>query len=195
MALQTLVSPLMTAEAFSEYLAYPENADRHFELIRGEIVEKMVVSTNSAILEGFLIGALAVFVRTNRLGYVTSSHGGYLIGNERYIPDAAFIRKGEKAATLVDGYHPTPPALAVEVLSPSDRDEPIRIKIANYLAAGVIVWLVDPKAMRVEVYHPGAPVQILRIGDTLISGDLLPGFSVTVRDIFDIDNSTPGDTP
>jgi len=39
-------------------------------------------------------------------------------------------------------YNPLAPDLAIEVLSPSNDDDEMRIKIANYLAVGTILWVI-----------------------------------------------------
>ena len=54
------------------------------------------------------------------------------------------------------------------------------IKIANYLAAGTVVWLLKPLSKQVVVFLPGKPVQVLNAD----GGDVLPGFSLKVSDIF-----------
>ena len=77
------------------------------------------------------------------------------------------------------------PDLAAEVLSPSDRMVEALAKITMYLEAGVrLVWLVDPEAMTITVFRPDAALKMLGIGDTLDGGDVLPGFSVPVAELF-----------
>jgi len=58
----------------------------------------------------------------------------------------------------------------------------LRIKIANYLSEGILVWIVDPNEKRVEVYRQGRQVQIQT---TQVTGeDVLPGFTLNVKEIF-----------
>lgn len=79
---------LITADTFDEFIARPENRDRLFELIHGEIVE--VVSNGESSEIGMLTGDfLTVFVRQHKLGRVTGADGGYMAAGERYIPDQA----------------------------------------------------------------------------------------------------------
>ncbi len=91
--------------------------------------------------------------------------------------------KGEIAQR---GYNPNPPDLAVEVDFPSTETsrDTLRIKIGNYLAAGTVVWVVNVEPKLVEVYAPGQPVKLLGVDDTLDGGDVLPGFTLSVKDIF-----------
>jgi Uma2 family endonuclease len=173
----------LTVEEFDDWVLLPENAGRMFEYIGGETVE--VVSNNFSSMIGMFIGAmLTVFVRTHDLGYVTGADGGYRVSGERYIPDAAFISKARQPQPSHDAYNPNPPDLAVEVLSPTNDPGEMRVKIVNYLLAGTVLWVVDPDLKRVEVYVPGQTPKTLGIDDVLDGGNVLPGFSLAVRDIF-----------
>src|SRR5690606_14294167 len=100
-------------------------------------------------------------------------------------PDVAFVSRVKQDKLVGEGYNPNPPDLAVEVVSPSDTDRRLSIKIGNYLAAGTIVWVVYPASNEVEVYEPNTPVKILGLDDELDGGDLLPGFSLKLKAILD----------
>ena len=173
----------MTAAEFEAWALQPENAERRLELVAGEVVP--VVSNNyaSAVAARILI-RLGAYVEAHDLGYITGADGGYCVGEDRYIPDVAYISKQRQPQPSHEAYNPQPPDLAVEVLSPSDDPRIVRRKVANYLAAGVTVWLVLPEERAVEVYAPGQPVQTLGEKDTLQGGELLPEFSLPVKDIF-----------
>jgi len=174
----------ITAAEFDRFIGQPENIHRHFEIIGGEIVEKMVSHPRSSKLGMRVGGRLSVWVEDRGLGVVTGADGGYIVNGERYIPDAAYISKARQPVTPTDAYIPLAPDLAVEVLSLTNDDHEMRIKIAHYTAAGTLVWLIDPDKQRVEVYHPGQPPRILTGDDTLDGGDVLPGFTLTVNSIF-----------
>ena len=77
------------------------------------------------------------------------------------------------------------PDLAVEVLSkPNTRGE-MFAKRKDYFFAGVrLVWYVDPRTDTVTAYTSPDESVTLTTADTLTGGDVLPGFSVPVRDIF-----------
>jgi Uma2 family endonuclease len=128
---------ILTVEDFDRFIALPENADRDFEFIAGDIVE--VVSGNRSSELGMYVGSkLTVFVRERGLGRVTGADGGFMVAGERYIPDVAFISKAKQIKLTDVAYNPNPPDLAVEVLSPSDMPDKVRIKIANYLSVGTV---------------------------------------------------------
>jgi Uma2 family endonuclease len=118
------------------------------------------------------------------LGHVTGVGGGFKLLRDRYAPRVAFVSKDRQPELPKQGYNPIAPDLAVEVVSPTDRERSLRIKIGNYHAAGTIVWVVYFEGQTVEVYPPGQPVRVLNIDDTLDAGDLLPGFTLPLREIF-----------
>jgi Uma2 family endonuclease len=127
---------------------------------------------------------LNFFVIPRKLGFVTSSDSGYVINNERYIPDVGFISIQRQPKPWREAYLNKAPDLAVEVISPTDEHSKVRAKVVNYLRAGTIVWLVDPDAKQIEVYMPNAAPFTLGLTDTLNGGTLLPEFSVAVSELF-----------
>lgn len=174
----------MTAADFDRYALLPENHDRLLEFIAGEIVEVVSnpLSSNIAAIMSAFIG---VFVMQHNLGHVTGADGGYVVGGERYIPDVGFITyERQPTLTYDNGYLPSAPDLAVEVLSPANLDVDMDVKIANYLAAGTVVWRVKPLEQQVAVFVPETPVKILSITETLDGGAVLPGFKLPLKDIF-----------
>ena len=172
-----------TVEEFDQMVMLPENADRRLEYIGGEIVE-MVSNNYSSEVAARILYWISNHVIPNNLGRVTGADGGYQVADERYIPDVAFVSKARQPESSHDAYNPNAPDLAVEVLSPSDKAEDIRIKIANYLAEGTLLWVVEPESKTVEIYVTGQKGQRARVGDTLDGGDVLPGFTLAVKDVF-----------
>jgi Uma2 family endonuclease len=83
-----------------------------------------------------------------------------------------------------EAYSPIPPDLVVEVLSPSNDPGDMRIKITNYLTAGTTMWVVDPYKKLVGIFAPGQKAQKHGLDDTLDGGEVLPGFTLAVKDIF-----------
>ena len=58
-------------------------------------------------------------------------------------------------------------------------------KLDDYFRAGVrIVWYVDPKKRTVRVYTAPDRSTVLRENQTLDGGDVLPGFSLSIREWF-----------
>jgi len=181
--MMVLETKTLTAEEFDRIALLPENADKLLEFIGGRIVE--VVSNSYSSELGMLVGsALTVFVRQRGLGRVTGANGGYMVNGERYIPDATFISKARQPEPSHAAYNPNAPDLAVAVLSPSNTDDEIATKVVNYHLAGTIVWVVNPDKQYVVVYIPNQKPRVIGTDGVLDGGDLLPGFSLPVKDIF-----------
>jgi Uma2 family endonuclease len=84
-------------------------------------------------------------------------------------------------APLIDG----PPLLAVEILSPSDTQEDILVKIHEYLDAGVLlVWSVEPVFRTVTVFSPDAAPVLFNDRQELTAEPHLPGLRIPVAEIF-----------
>lgn len=180
MALQIAHLPV---DEFDNFVLLPENTDKMFEYIGGEIVE-VVANNYSSEVAALILMFVSVFVRQNHLGRVTGADGGYRVSGERYIPDVAFISKAKQPEPSREAYNPNPPDLAVEVLSPSNDADEMRIKLVNYLRAGTTVWIVNGDKKQVQVYSPGAAPLTLGIHDAIDGGTVLPGFALPVKDIF-----------
>ena len=182
MAMTVTTQPI-TVEEFERLAIHPENADRRLEFVGGEIVE-VVSNSYSSLVAARISGFLFVYLLRNPIGYLTGADGGYQIGDERYIPDVAFVSRARQPEPSRETYNPLAPDLAVEVLSPSDQPDVMRLKLANYLAAGVVVWVVNPESKAVEVYTPGKRAYRLGADGTLDGGDVLPGLALPVKDLF-----------
>ena len=88
----------------------------------------------------------------------------------------------KKKASYVDG----PPVLAIEVLSPNDKQKDINEAIEEYLDCGTHqVWVVDPYAETVTVHRTGQEPVLYTRSQQLPGGDDLPGFSCSVAEIFE----------
>lgn len=178
-----LLTKPFTVEDFDKLLELPENTDKNFEFIAGELVE-VPSNTFSSYISSLFNMYIALFVVQNQLGYVTGEAGLYRVSNERYAPDVGYISKTRQPEISREVPNPLPPDLAVEVVSPSDVDKNVTIKVGNYLAAGTVVWLVRPDEQQVEIYEPGQPVKVLGSTDTLAGGNVLPGFTLPLSQIF-----------
>jgi Uma2 family endonuclease len=158
------------------------------ELVDGVLVEKAMGYWEDKI--GLYIGAmLLAFVAPRKLGSVTGGQGFLRLG-ERLVraPDAAFTSADRLAGQQAEPFPRAAFNLAVEVLSRGNTPGEMLRKRRDYFQAGVeLVWVVDPPAESISVYTPAggveAPVAVLRAGDTLEAGEVLPGFTLPVSDV------------
>lgn len=177
---------LHTFEEFWEIANLPENADRRLELEDGVIIDMGSSSKLNTVVSGRLIHFLNAHVIAHDLGIITSPDAGFKLGSRSYRqPDIAYISKNT-STDLKGVYFTVAPDLAVEIVSP---DEDVFKKANEYIEAGTkMVWAVYAAEKRVYVFRPNEDgtlnVQPYGIDDTLDGGDVLPNFSLRVRDIF-----------
>ena len=170
-----------------ELLAMPYDGFR-YELVRGEL-RRMSPAGHSHGECAMSIGvSLGAHVRANRLGKTYAAETGFMLGPDHVrAPDVAFVR-GERAdaARNTQGYFPGPPDLAVEVVSARDRPAAVDEKIADWLAAGVpAVIVVNPLDRAVKIHRSPAGVVTLTADDVLEVDDVVPGWRMPVREMFE----------
>jgi Uma2 family endonuclease len=103
-------------------------------------------------------------------------------------PDAVFVAKESlPIRTSKEGYLETIPELVVEVRSKNDTGPEISRKVQDYFKAGVrVVWVSDPGKRTVTIYRPGQKAKVLHENDVLTIPDIIPGFELSVREVFQI---------
>ena len=178
---------LMTAD---ELLHLPDDGMRH-ELVRGELRTMPPGGMEQADRSSVLDGSLGLYVRARKLGRVFTNEPGFVLTTDPdtvRAPDLAFIRRERLEETGVPRgyYRGGAPDLAVEVISPNDRYTEVNEKVAEWLEHGAqLVFVVDPRRQTVAVHRPGQPIRVLGMDDTLTAEDVVPGWSLAVRDLFD----------
>ena len=180
----TILARQQTVADFDAFLAQPENQDRRFELINGEIVEKLPTEQHGYIA-GLIVTAINNFTLPRRLG-LAAVEARHRNRNDQYndrIPDVSFTK--ERRQLVAQGSVTRCPDLVVEIRSPDDSVQGMRDKAADYIKHGVsIVWLIHPRLRFVEVYRPNRDIEILGTMDQLRGDEVLPGFTVPVSYVF-----------
>jgi Uma2 family endonuclease len=176
---------LYTVDEFWEYAHLPENQDRRLELDDGIIVDMGTSSPLNSITAGRILTFLNVFCLQKDVGFVTGADGGFkLAAGKMRIPDVGFISR-ERMQAIPERFE-IAPDLAIEVVS---EDEDIFKKAREYIQAGTrLVWAVYTDERKVYVFRLNADgsliVQTYGVDDVLDGGEVLPGFTLPVRDIF-----------
>lgn len=184
---RVLMKPAPGTATVQDLLDVHRRTGRLYELVDGTLVEKGM-SYRESMLAGAILAALRAFVIPRNLGIVTSDSGMMrLFAGLVRIPDVAYASWGRIPARRVPT-EPVPdlaPNLAVEVLSESNTPKEMEKKSREYFDAGVeLVWIVDPVARTVEVYTSPRKPTVLHESDTLDGGVVLPGFSLSLRELF-----------
>jgi Uma2 family endonuclease len=181
---------LMSVE---EFLALPEDEGKDRMLIRGQLWEKPMTRRNRwhSKTEARIAGLLDRWLQSQPAprGEIYSGEAGVLLRRDPDTVvgiDVCYVApevadKDSEDTRLIDGA----PILAVEILSPSDKQEEITAKVDEYLAAGVkLVWVVDPHFKTVVVHEPAKQPKMFAGEDELLGDPHLPGFRTSVSAIF-----------
>lgn len=177
----------MTAD---ELWAMPENGIRR-ELVAGELREMSPPGEEHAYVSQNINRSLDAHVLANKLGRVYPEYGYVLESDPDTVraPDISFVSKATLARRAPGtGFRRGIPDLAIEVVSPTDRASEVLAKVREYLAAGTpMVVVVDPEDQSVSVYRPGRKPLELSKSEVLDGEDVVPGWKLSVHDIFAAD--------
>lgn len=123
------------------------------------------------------------------LGIAFDSSTGFTLPNGAdRSPDAAWITNERWACLSSEQrqkFPPLAPDFVVELRSASDRLQPLRDKMQEYIDNGVrLGWLIDPQLRTVEIYEPGEDVEILYDPEFVAGDPVLPGFSLNLKKVW-----------
>jgi Uma2 family endonuclease len=157
------------------------------ELVRGELIVMTPAGAEHGQIVVRLTGPIYSHVAAKKLGAVFAAETGFVIERDPdtvRAPDVAFVRAGRLPRRSI-GFFQGAPDLAVEVLAPNDPAGEVLDKVQQWLAAACEqVWVVDPRTQTVTVYGSNGHIRMLKRGEVLTGGDLLPGFEMQVEEIF-----------
>ena len=193
----TLDAPkkLMSVDEFWDFVNLPVNAERLFELRRGEVVEVCRPTKPHGVVCTRIGTQLQNYADRVGLGYVTNNDAGVVLDERPGTvvgPDVAYYIDANLFGDVPTKWGGDVPILAVEVLSPNDKKTEVNEKVEDYLKSGVkVVWLADYEEKKVMVLRPDGSHAELGALDDLDGGNELPGFRCKVGDLFRL----PGDKP
>ena len=161
------------------------------ELIRGVLCETMAVGGEHGEIVINLGMILGGFIKPRRLGRLAGSDAGvHLERNPDTVrePDLAFISSQKIPLNVRNpGYYEVVPDLVVEIASSSDTRREVNDKARMWHSHGVrLVWVAYPDTRSVDVHSEDGSVMTRSEDDTLDGGDVLPGFTCPVSEIFDL---------
>jgi len=170
-----------------ELMALPDDGFKR-ELVNGEIVMSPAGLNHGDIIN-VLSAALTTFALERKLGRTFDGQTGFRMRSQDLLsPDISFISRSRLAGMrrAPAGFFRGSPDLAVEVLSPGESVGHAEEKVAQYFENDTkLAWIVNPINRTVQVYTTGrTPDRMLRTGDSLDGGSLLPGFTFPVADLF-----------
>jgi Uma2 family endonuclease len=157
------------------------------ELVDGVLVEK-AMGTREALLGGEILRVMGNFVAQKDLGVVPPADGALrLMPGLVRMPDVSFIPWENIPG---EGFGDAPlaayvPDLAVEVLSRTNTKKEIARKLRDYFLTGTrLAWVIDPRTQTAKVYTAPDELQHIDKNGRLDGGTVLPGFSLSMADLF-----------
>jgi Uma2 family endonuclease len=177
-----------TTTTADELYRMPADGSR-YELVRGELRQMAPAGNEHGKVTVRLTWRLAQHVEANGLGVVFAAETGFRISVDPdtvRAPDVAFVAQSRlEEVGPVEGFWPGAPDLVVEVVSPNDRYTEVEEKTTDWLDAGTrMVLVVNPRKRIVTVYQSLTEIAILTASDTLSGGEVVPGWTLQVSDIF-----------
>ena len=174
--------------SFEEFLAI-EDEERSWELVDGHLKERSGGVYESLVAARIIRGLCNDVEAAGIGGYVLTEEAVFRCFENQKTgrkPDVSYVAAGRLGSEdLRSAYLKVSPDLAVEVISPSDRLRQVRAKEQQYLNAGVrLLWRVDPDHREVTVYAAGEKPRLVVADECLDGGDVLPGLSLSVGDLF-----------
>jgi Uma2 family endonuclease len=185
---RVLLDPPPGTATEQDMLLLVERDKRMVELIDGTLVEKGVGSIESIIATS-IATAISNFIKPRKIGIVAGEAFMARMRTGRVrMPDVSFVSFDRFPDRIFPKSPITPlgPDLAVEVLSVTNTRAEMDQKLKEYFSSGTrLAWIADPDTETLEVYlSPEKPVRVLTIAESVDGGDVLPGFSMTLQDIF-----------
>ncbi len=167
----------------AEFAALPDEPGKQ-ELIKGELVCVPPPKSRHGLLQSRLVELLSDYGRQRGGARVFTNVGFQLSADTCVEPDVAFVLEPQLAQTSLDDWFQGAPALAIEILSPSNRASVMDDKVQAYLAAGAAaVWVANPPRQRVTVYSRGR-FEIIEMPDGSLACEHLPGLQIPLASIF-----------
>jgi Uma2 family endonuclease len=181
-------SRLLTAE---DLATLPEEINGQavkYELFDGELVIMAPPAGGHSVTSLSLNAYLLFHAQHKGLGKAFDEIGVLLRRKpDRVVgADGAFVlEKSLPVNYSKQGWLITIPEIIVEVRSKNDSMPEVVSKVEEYLEAGsVLVWVPDPRHKTVTEYRRDASPVVFKNEDMLVC-DLLPGFAVPVKNLFD----------
>lgn len=160
-----------------------------YDLIQGKLIRMAPAGWSPGRIAAKIAKIVGNFVAEHDLGEVGAAETGFILSRDPDVllaPDVSFIRSDrlpDDEGSL--GFLALAPDFVVEVISPSDSASYVTDKFLEYLNAGVqLVWTVHPSQKMVTVFTPDRASRIFTEEEELDGGEVLPGFTLNVAEIF-----------
>jgi len=155
----------------------------------GKIWIMSPTNTNTGRINANILRKLGIWLEKYERGILFNSSTGFNLSNGAVrSPDVAWMSK-EKWDKLPDTeknkFAAVCPDFIVELKSPSDEINTLKIKMKEWVDNGVSLgWLIDPQAEHTWIYRKQKKPELIKGFDHSISGDdILTGFELKLSSI------------
>jgi Uma2 family endonuclease len=165
--------------------------DALYEVIDSQVVEKPPIGALQGVFAAIFGHLLADYVHTHKLGMVIQKvlFKIHATRDLKRRPDIALVSRDRWPAGRLPPdreFWDLVPDLAIEVISPTNAATEVMEKIDEYFQAGVrLVWVIYPVQRKVHVYDSPHTSRVLSVENVLDGGVVVPGFEISVREMFD----------
>lgn len=170
-----------------EFLRLPEQ-EPALEYEEGRILQKVAPKGRHSRLQYRIAEYFNRFAEPRKLA-LAFPELRVTFGGRSYVPDVAVYLwdriPADTAGRIADEFS-TPPDIAIEIASPEQSVNALVRRCIWYIANGVrVALLVDPADESVLVFRPDQTPRAVRGPEMLELDDVLPGFALTVQELFD----------
>ncbi len=169
-----------------EFLELPEEKPA-FEYVEGVVSQKVSPQGEHSVVQYGFAEHVNRFARPKKLAWAFPELRATWAGASP-VPDVSVYRWERIPRTpagRVANVFREPPDIAVEIRSPGQRRAGQVERCRWYVAHGVLIALLaDPRDESVTRFQEGTPERVLRGSDRIDLDDVLPGFELTVKDLF-----------
>jgi Uma2 family endonuclease len=175
------------APSLEEFLKWPEQKPA-LEFEYGVVTQKVAPNLHHSALQGEMVELINRFARPRRLARAFPELRTTFAEFSR-VPDVAVytwarLPRDETGRLVLDSF--IPPDLAIEIASPGQRTSSLVRRCQSFVENGVrLALLVDPRDESVIVVRPDSVSNALRGEQRIDLGEVLPGFALTVAELFE----------
>ena len=185
MATDMDTTKLVTAR---EFIKIPDDGCR-MELIAGKVTTRRYAWWNEGLAGTAVLMSLVNHLEESDLdGLALASGVGYHIKSDPdhvRVPNVAYIKQERMDVEEPDFFFPGAPDSAFENVTTCDTYYYVADKVRAWFETGAgMVIVINVHNKSVMVHHSLKQATMLTAGDTVDGGDVLPGWSMPVADIF-----------
>jgi Uma2 family endonuclease len=174
----------MTLEAFLEL---PEE-EPALEFENGVVTQKVPPQGRHAGLQYAICELINRLTRLNKVAWALPELRTTYAERSR-VPDIAVYRWERiprSASGEIADHFLLAPDIAIEIVSPGQSVNRLVLRCTSFVEFGVqVALLVDPDDDSIVVFRPGAAPAGMSRGDIINLGDVVPGLTLSVSEVFD----------